>query len=109
MTQDELALELANKALNSSFDPEAYIVKFIAEERLKENKSKDLVPDSSIDEGIQLLLDLFVAYFNNKSVDTLEPFLLMLRQVISELYNTCPTVEERDAVRNFIILSQSIV
>ena len=109
MTQDELALQLANKALNNSFDPEAYIVKFIAEERLKENKAKDIIPDSSVDEGIQLLLDLFVTYFNNKSVDTLEPFLLVLRQVISEIYNTCPTTEERDEVRNFIILSQSIM
>ena len=107
MSQDEMALELANRALNSSFDPEAYIVKYIAEKKLKEQP--DLVPDSSIDEGIQLLLDLFVSYYNNKSVDTLEPFLLVLRQVISELYNTCNTDEERDTIRNFIILSQSIM
>ena len=109
MTQDELALELANKALNTSFDPEAYIVKFIAEERIKENKAKDIIPDSSVDEGIQLLLDLFVSYYNNKSVDTLEPFLLMLRQIISELYNTCNTDEERDTIRRFIVLSQGIM
>ena len=108
MTQDELALELANKALNSGFDPEAYIVKYIAEKKLKENPV-DLIPDSSIDEGIQLLLDLFVSYYNNKSVDTLEPFLLILRQVISELYHTCPTQDERDEIRNFIILSQNIM
>lgn len=110
MSLDETALALANKALKTTFDPEAYIVKYIAEIKLSSSaKEVDYVPGSTIDEGIQLLLKRFVTYYNNKSVETLNPLLLTLRQILSELYNTCNSDNERALMAEFIVLSQSII
>lgn len=46
---------------------------------------------------------------NNKSVETLNPLLLTLRQILSELYNTCNSDNERALMAEFIVLSQSII
>ena len=109
MTQDELALTLADKALARGFDPEAYIVKYVAENRLNQQRTVNLVEDSTIDEGIQTMLQLFVTYYNNKTVENLTLLLLVLRQILSELYNTCDTKEEKEEVKQFLKLSQNII
>ena len=98
MNIDELALELAEKALNKGFDAEAYIVKYIAQQNLN---NKDLVPGSNVDECIELMLNLFVTYYNNKSVTTLKPLLTILQQIISEMYHDC-TNTEKQLFNNFI-------
>ena len=110
MSLDETALALANKALRTTFDPEAYIVKYIAEIKLSSSANEvDYVPESSVDECIQQLLKLFVTYYNNKSVETLNPLLLTLRQILSELYNTCNSDNEKSLMQEFIVLSQNII
>lgn len=110
MNIDETALILADKALKNNFDPEAYIVKYIAEIKLASKANEvDYVPGSNIDEGIQQLLKLFVTYYNNKSVETLNPLLLTLRQILSELYHTCNSDNERALMQEFITMSQNIL
>ena len=86
MSTDELALDLARRALSNHFDPEAYIVKHIAEKRL--GIVEDIVPGSDIDEFIQRLLNLFVIYSKDRTADNLDKLLTTLRQIISELYNS---------------------
>jgi len=88
MSNDEIALQLAQKALKKGFDPEAYIVQHIAEQRIQKEKEQDLVPDSNIDECIQLMLKLFVSYFNTPSIENMNKYLLIQKQVLSELYHT---------------------
>ena len=106
MSTDELALTLANKALASHFDAEAYIVKYIAEKKLRIDK--DLVPSSNVDEFIQRLLNLFVIYSEDRTSENLNRLLLMLRQVISELYHTSETKEERNLIKQAIIKAPEI-
>lgn len=94
---DNLALELANKSLEHNFDPEAYIVKYIAEKNLARNP-ENIVPESNIDECIQIMLKLFVVYYNNRTINNLQNLLTTMEQVIIELYNTCETDAERTAI-----------
>ena len=96
---DNLALELANKALQTHFDSEAYIVKYIAEKKLHD---EDLVPESQVDEFIKHLLNLFVTYSKNKNTENLMNLLMSLRQIISELYHTAGTKGEKDLIRQMI-------
>ena len=103
---DRVALELANKALNNHFDPEAYLVKYVAEIRLKQEE--DLVPDSNVDEFIQRLLNLFIIYSNDKTKENLDALMLTLKQVISELYHTSETKLFRDIIKDTIKSLQQI-
>ena len=47
--------------------------------------------------------------YNNKSVDALNTFLNTLRQILSEMYHTCDTKEERISFKQFIISTNKIV
>lgn len=109
MTQDELALELANKALSKGFDPEAYIVKHIAEQRVSNKKQYDLVPDSNIDECIKLMLDLFVSYHKYQTVENLTEFLTVQKQVLSELYHSCNDERCKETMKTFFTSMQNII
>ena len=109
MTLDEKALQLADRALTNGFDPEAYLVKYVAEIRLNQSENTDLVEGSNVDEFIQTMLQLFVTYYNSKTVEALTNLLLVLRQVISELYHDCETQQEKDEIKKFIEVSQSII
>ena len=97
---DNLALELANKSLERNFDPEAYIVKYIAEKNIAKNGGNivNLVSESNVDECIQIMLKLFVVYYNDRTVNNLQSLLATLEQVIVELYNTCETDAERTVI-----------
>lgn len=108
MTQDELALQLADKALSRGFDPEAYLVKYVAEQRLKQ-PNEDLVEESNIDEGIQTMLQLFITYYNSKTIEDLKQLLLVLRQIISELYHDCSQQEQKNEIKHFLELAQNII
>jgi len=94
---DNVALSLADKALEHQFDAEAYIVKYIAEKRLTKDPD-NIIPETNIDECIQIMLKLFVLYYNDRTVDNLNNLLSVLEQVITELYNTCTTNAERTAI-----------
>lgn len=76
---------------------------------VRDRFSGDYVEGSNIDECIQLMLNLFVTYYNSKSVETLQPLLITLNQIISELYHTCPTIEEQTLIKKFILTLQKIV
>jgi hypothetical protein len=104
---DEVALHLANKALESRFDAEAYIVKYIAEKKLQHIED-DLIPESLVDDFIKELLDLFVVYYNDKTTSNLLNLMRTLQQVISELYNTCECKEEKEIIKQTIVASQKI-
>lgn len=95
-----IAKQLAENTLQRGFDVEAFIV--LCEISKLGNLEVDEVPDSSIDECIEELLNLFITYYNDKSVQTLKPLLETLRQILSELYHTCDTIEERNETREFI-------
>lgn len=108
MTQDELALQLAENALARNFDPEAYLVKHVAEIRLKPQLNVDLVEGSMIDDNIQLMLQLFITYHNESTIENLQRFLMVIQQVISELYHTCNKKEQKEEIQKFIIDIQNI-
>lgn len=108
MTMDELALQLANRALTNGFDPEGYIVKYIAETKLEKSRPKDDVPESRIDENIKLLLDLFISYYDTKSVQTLEHVMLILRQIVTELYHAAETRQEKEVIKEFVTKVQLV-
>ena len=76
---------------------------------VRDHFSGDYVEGSNIDECIQLMLNLFVTYYNSKSVETLQPLLITLNQIISELYHTCPTIDEQTLIKKFILALQKIV
>ena len=103
MTQDELALQLAEKALDNNFDPEAYIVKYIAEKKLRP------IPQSN-DEIVanDTLSDLITSYYNNKSVETLKPLLAGFKQLFSEMYHTTTDKIEIEEMKVFILNLQEI-
>lgn len=100
MMSDEQVLQLAANALSRGFDAEAYIVKYIAELKLKENK--DLVPGSNVDELIQTLLDLFVKYFNTQDSTVYLTLLDTLRRILSEIYHSTDNIEQKEMFKNFI-------
>lgn len=76
---------------------------------VRDHFSGDYVEGSNIDECIQLMLNLFVTYYNSKSVETLQPLIITLNQIISEHYHTCPTMEEQTLIKKFILTLQKIV
>lgn len=101
MTYNEslpLAKMLAEQTLERGFDVEAFLVLSV----INQLPQPDLVPDTNIDECIENLLNEFVHYYNNKSVDTLKPLTKDLNQILSELYHTFETVEEQNLFKNFI-------
>lgn len=93
-----LAKQLAENQLKKGFDVEAFL---ILAEISKLPPIIDIVPDSTVDEGIQKLLDSFVVYHNNKTTDNLKSLLLILKQIFSELYHTCTSEEQIQEFKNF--------
>lgn len=96
MTTDEMALTLAQRALDKSFDPEAYIVKYIAEKKLL--PKPEIIED---DTGVRLS-ELVTSYNNAKSVETLRPLLSAMLQLFSEMYHSTSNKIEIDEMNIFI-------
>ena len=105
MTQDELALNLADKALQTNFDPEAYIVKYIAEKRLNPNSTSEIVEQ---DTTTKVISNLLTSYYNNKSIETLKPLLAIMGQLLSELYHSTENKIEIEEMKVFIYNLQNI-
>ena len=55
---------------------------------MNEKDPDNIIPETNIDECIQIMLKLFVLYYNDRTVDNLNNLLSVLEQVITELYNT---------------------
>lgn len=103
-----LAKQLAENQLKKGFDIEAFLI--LAEiSKLPQSQEQDLVPDSTIDEGIQKLLDSFVKYHNLKTIENLQTLLAVLKQIFSELYHTCPTEEQIQEFKRFTNSLQHIL
>ena len=107
MTQDELALNLAEKALNNNFDPEAYIVKYIAEKKLRpEQQSNDIIVED--DTNSKVISNLLTSYYNSQSLETLKPLLAVIGQLLSELYHSTENKIEIEEMKVFIYNLQNI-
>lgn len=94
-----LAKRLAENALNKGFDVEAFLI-LSAIQGL--DVHEDLVPSSGVDEGFQHVLELFVAYTRNRDTQTYRTLLNTLRQLLSELYHTTDSQEQKSLFKEFV-------
>lgn len=101
-----LAKKLAENALSKGFDVEAFLV--LAEIQKLEVPVVDLVPESNVDEGLQKLLNLFVQYMQNRSSENYSQLLVNLQQILSELYHTTNSIEQKQLFKTFVTKLQQI-
>lgn len=85
-----LAKQLAENELKKGFDVEAFLI--LAE---IQKMNVDTIPESSVDETIQDVNGLFANYFHTRSLDSLGNLLNTIKRMLSEMYHTCSTQEER--------------
>lgn len=102
MTDIELqryANGVGSMALENGFTEQGYILKTLSEIYLRlSGESIDLVPESQIDETIQSLMNDFVLYFNTHDTGALTNFLVKIHSILSELYHSAETQEERQII-----------
>ena len=72
---------------------------YIIEERLKQ---RDLIPDSKMDEDLTDIQSLLVRYMMDRDIVTLNIMLSTLCKMISELYHTCDSQNEKIEFEDFI-------
>lgn len=101
-----LAKKLAENTLSKGFDVEAFLV--LAEIQKLEMPPVDLVPDSRVDEGLQGLLQLFMQYMKNRTSESYSQLLLSLQQILSELYHTTNSTEQKQLFKSFVTRLQQI-
>lgn len=109
------AKEVAEKNLERGFDWQAFLVlstAIINEERI--GKPVDLVPDSTVDEGIQYLLKLFSDYINAKKSyaaragnekavkDALEKWMAQNVKILKEIRLSCDSAQEKECFKKYI-------
>lgn len=88
-----IARELAENELKKHFDADAFLI-------LAEIARLDAVPDSDIDEHIDTSKDMFAEYMRSRSRADLAAYMVQVHQIISELYHTVESVEEREIIKN---------
>lgn len=98
-----IAKELAENELKKHFDVDAFIIL-----ALVDKMNIDLVPESSVDETITDIQDLFINYMKNRSISNLEALMSTIRKMLSELYHTC-TTEEKEVFTRHLSNLESIV
>lgn len=99
-----VAKELAENELKKHFDADAFIILALLD---KLDVSVDLVPESTIDESIENIQDLFVEYMHHRNLDNLEILLSTIRKMLSELYMSCDT-EEKEVFKKHLTTLQNI-
>ena len=99
-----IAKKLAENELKKHFDAEAFIILALL---YKLDVSVDLVPESTIDESIENIQDLFVEYMHHRNLDNLEILLSTIRKMLSELYMSCDT-EEKEVFKKHLTTLQNI-
>jgi hypothetical protein len=57
-------------------------------------KEIDPLPDSTIDESMDVSKDYLIIYMRNKNVDTLRAYMVQVRQIISEIYHEASADEK---------------
>lgn len=97
-----MAKELAENELKRHFDVDAFIIM-----ALITGMNFDLVPESNVDETIEDIQGLFVAYMRNRTTENLEKLLTTIRKMLSELYMTCDPAE-REIFQKHLITLQNI-
>ena len=85
--------ELAENELKKHFDADAFLI-------LAEIAKLDAVPDSDINEHIDTSKDMFAEYMWSRSAQDLAAYMAQVHQIISELYHTVESVEEREIIKN---------
>lgn len=75
----------------------------------KHMQEQDLLPDSNIDEKIDELQTYAIRYVMERDILQLNYFLTNISQIISELYHTSDTEQERKEFKSFIDNINSIV
>lgn len=101
MTYEEsipLAKQLATNSLAKGFDVEAFIILTL----LNKEQPVDIVPESKVDEKIQDIMNCFTRYFYNRSTDNLDNLLSTIHKMLSELYHTVETEQERQLFRQHL-------
>lgn len=93
-----VARQLAENQLKKGFDVEAFLILMALEGNVK---NIDLIPESHIDETLTDITGLLVKYFNNKTIKNLDILLSTVRQMMSELYHTCETNEEKQLFKGY--------
>lgn len=88
-----IARELAENELKKHFDADAFLI-------LAEIARLDAVPDSDIDEHIDTSKDMFAEYMRSRSAQDLATYMAQVHQIVSELYHTVESVEEREIIKN---------
>ena len=107
MTYEEsipVAKRLATNSLAKGFDVQAFIILTL----LNKEEPVDLVPQSNVDERIQDIMNCFVKYFYNKNVDNLDSLLSTVHKMLSELYHTAESEQERELFRQHLQALSSI-
>nr|DAW75650.1 MAG TPA: hypothetical protein [Caudoviricetes sp.] len=99
-----IAKKLAENELKKHFDAEAFIILALLD---KMDVFVDLVPESTIDESIENIQDLFVEYMHHRNLDNLEILLSTIRKMLSELYMSCDT-EEKEVFKKHLTTLQNI-
>lgn len=107
---NEKAIELAQASLKKGFDWQAFLVISLAQQNLNTlNTPKeiiDYVPESVVDENIQLFLKKFISFSNKNTnennIEILKELLQFLKKIINELYFSSETTEERKLFEKFI-------
>lgn len=106
MTDLELhqhAFNLAEMTLANEFNIDAYILKILSAKELAAlGHVPDYAPDSNVDECINNLLKIFIAYNRNKNINNLDEFMNTIKSIISEIYHNSETLEERNLIQNYI-------
>ena len=98
-----IAKELAENELKKHFDVEAFLILAMID---KMNQGYDLVPESNVDETMDIQA-LFVNYMHNRNIENLEILLSTIRKMLSELYMSC-NEKEREIFRNHLATLEHI-
>ena len=63
---------------------------------------------STVDERIEELMNDFIYYFNSKDLQALQKVMKTIRRIISEIYHSANTREERDIILHELQVMQVI-
>lgn len=102
---DEIIQEFETGGLNLDNCNQLASLYIIREQLYKQG----LMEETSIDENLENLQSLIVKYMIDRDVISLNILLTKIGEVISELYHTCDTEEERTEFKEFIKSVESIL
>lgn len=102
----DYAHSLAEMSLENGFDKDAYILKVLSELDMKSNN--DIKQEAKTNATIENLSNYMNNYISTDDIQSLHKMMVIMRKLISELYNTAPTQDARDVILHEIQIIQSI-